>query len=107
MSDESPEIDVYQTRTFEKTLKKLDEPLRDQVDDEIDSIIENPEIGILKKGDLSHVRVHKFKINDEQVLLGYNWNEGRLTLTLLSIGPHENFYRDMSRRRKADLKALK
>ena len=106
MPEENQEINVYQTRTFEKALNKLDDPVRDLVDDQIDLIIDNPEIGTLKKGDLSHIRVHKFKINDEQTLLGYNWNEGKVTLTLLLIGPHENFYRDIKRRRKADLKVL-
>lgn len=107
MSAENKEIDVYQTRTFEKALNKLDDPIRDLVDDQIDLIIDNPEMGTLKKGDLSHVRVLKFKINGEQTLLGYNWNEGTITLTLLSIGPHENFYRNMKKRRNADLKVLR
>ena len=106
MFDENQKIDVYQTRTFEKAINKLDDPVRDLVDEQIDLIIDNPEIGTLKKGDLSHVRVHKFKINNEQTLLGYNWNEGKVTLTLLSIGPHENFYRNMKKRRGADLKML-
>jgi mRNA-degrading endonuclease RelE of RelBE toxin-antitoxin system len=106
MSEEKQKINVYQTRTFEKALNKLDDLTRDLIDEQIDLIIDNPEIGTLKKGDLSHVRVHKFKINNEQILLGYNWHAGKVTLTLLSIGPHENFYRDMKKRRQADLKVL-
>lgn len=106
MSEENQEINVYQTRIFEKALNKLDDVVRDSVDEQIDLIIDNPEMGTLKKGDLSHIRVHKFKINGEQILLGYNWNEGKVTLTLLSFGPHENFYRDMKKRRIADLKIL-
>lgn len=78
MSEENQEIDVYQTRTFEKALNKLDDSVRDLVDEHIGLITYNPEI---KKGDLSHV--HKFKINDEQTLLGYNWNDGKVTLALL------------------------
>ncbi len=104
MSEENRKIDVYQTTTFERALGKLDNPIRDMVDDQIDLIMADPEVGTLKKGDLSHLRVHKFKINGEQILLGYNWNEGKVTLTLLSIGPHENFYRDTKKRRKSDLK---
>jgi mRNA-degrading endonuclease RelE of RelBE toxin-antitoxin system len=107
MSEENQEINVYQTRTFEKTLNKLDDKVRDLVDQQIDLIIDDPELGTLKKGDLSHLRVHKFDINNQQLLLGYNWDKGKVTLTLLSIGPHENFYRDVKARRKADLKILK
>lgn len=80
MSEENQEIHVYQTRTFEKVLNKLDDSVRDLVDEHIELITYNPDI---KKGDLSHVRVHKFKINDEQTLLGYNWSEGKVTLALL------------------------
>lgn len=106
MSEENQKIDVYQTKTFEKALNKLNDSIRDMVDDQIDLIIADPELGTLKKGDISHIRVHKFKINGEQILIGYNWNESKVTLTLLSIGPHENFYRHMKQRRKADLKKL-
>lgn len=67
----------------------------------------NLNLSMQKKGDLAHIRVHKFSVHDEQVLLGYNWNEGSLTLTLMSLGPHENFYRKLKQRRQADLKLLK
>jgi len=87
------EIDVYQARRFEKVLRKLPEPQLKTVEDEIDNIIENPEIGELKKGDLSHLRVHKFKINNEQVLLGYSWLESKIEIYLLYLGSHENFYK--------------
>ena len=107
MSEENPKINVYQTKTFQKILNRLDDKTRDQVDDEIELIIDDPEIGDQKKGDLAHIRVHKFRVHDEQVLLGYNWNEGSLTLTLMSLGPHENFYRKLKQRRQADLKLLK
>jgi len=106
MSAENHELKVYQTTTFEKTLKKLDNQLRDQIEDQVDLIIDDPLIGKQKRGDLSHMRVHKFDLDGSEILLGYNWNEGRLTLTLLNIGPHENFYRDAKKRRKADMKII-
>ena len=57
MPEEQIEIDVYQSRRFEKVLRKLPNPQLKIVEDEIDKIIENPEAGELKKGDLSHLRV--------------------------------------------------
>ncbi|CAI0699647.1 MULTISPECIES: type II toxin-antitoxin system RelE/ParE family toxin [Serratia] len=108
MSEEQQEneVDVYQSRRFEKALDKLPEALQEIVEDEVDAIIANPEIGELKKGDLSFLRVHKFQLNNRLTLLGYSWVEDKLELYLLSVGSHENFYQDQKTHRKADLKLI-
>lgn len=106
MSEEK-KIEVQQTPTFKKAFKRLSEKQKDLVDDEIDKIIADPELGEQKRGDLSHLWVHKFKMNDQQVLLGYSWNELGLVITLMNVGPHENFYREAKKRREADLKFIK
>ncbi len=108
MSDAQEEktIEVYETRRFEKQLSKLSEAECVVVEDEIDKIIENPELGTRKKGDLSHLWVHKFKLDKQEVLLGYSWVEGKLELYLLNIGSHENYYDSMKKSRKADLKLI-
>ncbi|EGT4280990.1 type II toxin-antitoxin system RelE/ParE family toxin [Cronobacter sakazakii] len=100
------EIEVFQTRRFEKALDKLPESLRAEVEDEVDRIIQEPEIGELKKGDLSFLRVHKFRLNNQLMLLGYCWVENKLELYMLSIGSHENFYQEQKQHRKADLKLI-
>jgi mRNA-degrading endonuclease RelE of RelBE toxin-antitoxin system len=106
MSDAQNEIDVYESRRFEKALAKLPEIQLKIVEDEIDKIIENPELGEMKKGDLSHLRVHKFKLNNQQVLLGYSWIEDKIEIYLLHIGSHENFYQKVKTQRKADVKLM-
>ncbi|EHH1048574.1 type II toxin-antitoxin system RelE/ParE family toxin [Vibrio parahaemolyticus] len=108
MSDEQNgnKINVFESRSFEKHMNKLSEAQCEVVEDEIDKIIENPELGTRKKGDLSHLWVHKFKMDNQEVLLGYSWVEGKLELYLLNIGPHENFYTALKKRRKADLKII-
>jgi len=106
MSEEQKEIQVFESQRFGKALEKLPEDRCRAVENEIDRIIANPEIGELKKGDLAHLRVHKFNLNNQQCLLGYSWVENKLELYLLSIGAHENFYEEMKRRRKADLKLV-
>jgi len=109
MSDgqKDQEIDVYQSRRFEKALDKLPESQRKVVEDEIDKIVDDPGIGEQKKGDLNFLRVHKFQLNNQLTLLGYSWDEDKLELYLLSIGPHENFYQDQKKHRKADLKLIR
>jgi len=100
------EIEVFVSPTFRKQLKKLSDLMQDKVDDEIEVIIDDPEIGEQKKGSLSHLRVHKFKVNSQEYLLGYNWQEQRLELFLLQLGSHENYYRDANKRAKQDLRFI-
>lgn len=85
------------TKIFEKTAKKLHANQIESLENAIDEIIANPLIGELKKGDLHSVRVHKFRINNQLTLLAYIFNENKKEITLISHGPHENFYRDLKK----------
>lgn len=104
---QNQEIDVYQSNRFEKALDKLPEKLQQIVENEIDKILDNPELGEQKKGVLSYLRVHKFKLNNQLALLGYSWIEHKIELYLLSLDSHENFYQEQKKHRKADLKLMK
>ncbi|WP_193014960.1 type II toxin-antitoxin system RelE/ParE family toxin [Proteus sp. FME41] len=107
MSEPQKEIDVYQSARFEKAMKKLPESNVKIIEDEIDQIIDNPLIGEQKKGDLAYLRVHKFRLNELTVLLGYSWIANNVELYLLHIGSHENFYDAQKKQRKTDLKLIK
>jgi len=63
------------------------------LDQEVQRIAQNPSIGEEKKGDLTGVFVHKFKIETTQYLLAYR--KIAPDLELVMIGPHENYYRDL------------
>jgi len=90
---------IYQSRSFEKKVKKLSKPEKDSLDREIKRIVEDPSIGEEKKGDLRGVFVHKFKFETTQYLLAYRrFGEN---LELVMIGPHENYYRDLKHHLKA------
>ncbi|MGI4851659.1 MAG: type II toxin-antitoxin system RelE/ParE family toxin [Janthinobacterium lividum] len=54
-------------------------------------IMQNPETGQLKKGDLADVRVYKFKMNSLLMLLAYIWQLNLQKVILLKLGSHENF----------------
>ncbi len=101
------EIEVFQSRRFEKSFNKLSEDEKDIVDKEIEQLIENPELGDKKKSDLSHMRVHKFKMGVAEWLLGYSWVSNELKIYVLMIGQHENFYQVAKANRKNDLKIIK
>ncbi len=45
-------MNIYQSRSFEKKVKKISKTEKDTLDREIRRIAENPSIGEQKKGDL-------------------------------------------------------
>lgn len=88
-------ISIRATPTFERAAKKLHTRDKKALDDAVREIAANPDIGVAKKGDLAGVYVHKFKINKQEVLLSYQYMPSELVL--LSLGSHENFYRNLKR----------
>ena len=88
---------ILQTQRFRRAVKKLHPAQKKELDGAVRSIVENPEIGDLKVGDLAGVRVFKFRIQKQLTLLAYSYEEQTITLTLLTFGPHENFYRDLKK----------
>jgi len=84
---------IYQSRLFEKKVKKLPKQEKKILDQEINKIANNPSIGDEKKGDLRGIFVHKFKVKTMMYLLAYRIIENNLELIM--IGPHENYYRDL------------
>lgn len=84
---------IYQSRLFEKKVKKMSKAEKDTLDREVRNIAENPNVGEEKKGDLKGVFVHKFKLKTNLYLLAYR--KTGLDLELIMIGSHENYYRDL------------
>lgn len=89
---------VLQSPTFKKTVKKLKANQKKDLDAAVKDLMADPTLGEQKKGDLSFLRVHKFKMNKQLTLLGYSFDDGALVLELMALGSHENFYRDIKRR---------
>ena len=46
---------------------------------------------------MNFLHAYKFKMNKQPTLLGYSFNDGALILELMTLGTHENFYRDITR----------
>jgi mRNA interferase RelE/StbE len=86
---------IIQSRSFEQRIKKFNQAQKVILDEQIRLILDNPNIGDEKKGDLSEVYVHKFKIKTIQYLLAYRFSAEKLELIM--IGPHQNYYRDLKR----------
>ncbi len=87
---------IFQSRSFEKKVKKMSIPEKELLDREIKKISEAPGTGEEKKGDLRGVFVHRFKLKTKQYLLSYR--KVGADLELVMIGLHENYYRDLKSR---------
>ncbi len=90
-------IKIRVTPLFKRQAKKLFKHTKKKLDEQIKVIVENPTIGDRKHGDLADVFVHKFKIKTNLFLLAYTFDPE--TRTLIMIGSHENFYRDLKKYR--------
>jgi mRNA-degrading endonuclease RelE of RelBE toxin-antitoxin system len=86
---------ILQTPLFVKQIKKLFKQNKLDVEDAIKKIIDNPDIGDRKKGDLSNIRVYKFHSSQTLHLLAYKLSGE--SLYLIALGVHENFYRDLKK----------
>ena len=88
-------MNIVQTSTFGKAVKKLHKNQKKALDEAVKAIVQNPSIGNAKVGDLSGISVYKFKMVKQLTLLAYKYEDQTITLTLLALGTHENFYRDL------------
>jgi mRNA interferase RelE/StbE len=63
------------------------------------AILQDPFRGDRKGGALSDVWVEKFKADNDQWLVAYEIDTKKNTVTVLAVGQHENYYRDLERYR--------
>ncbi|EGV51559.1 hypothetical protein QQ73_21300 [Candidatus Endoriftia persephone str. Guaymas] len=76
---------VLQTTRIKTVVKKTHKNQKRDLGKAVREIMANPAACEMKVGDLTGVQVYRFKMADQ------------LTLTLLGLGAHENFYRDLKR----------
>jgi len=85
---------IYQSRSFEKKVKKLNHKEKLELDNEIREIVQNPSVGSEKKGDSRGIFVYKFNLQNQLYLLAYRVIKEE-SIELIMLGPHENYYRDL------------
>lgn len=86
---------VFQSPLFERKKKRLTKIELAILDAELRRICNAPKMGEDKRGDLTGVFVHKFNVRERLFLLAYEFDENEVVL--LTLGSHENFYRDLKR----------
>lgn len=86
------------TPSFLQRKKRASEALRHAIDMAARTVLANPLVGEAKKGGLRGVRVYKFSHERLTYLLAYRVQTQSRQVQFLTVGPHENFYRDLQQR---------
>ena len=84
---------IIQSPLFARKVKKFNKDQKLELDKVIKKLVNDLTIGEEKRGDLKDIFIYKFKIKTTQYLLAYRFTEE--ILELITIGPHENYYRDL------------
>ncbi|MFA7279366.1 MAG: type II toxin-antitoxin system RelE/ParE family toxin [Sterolibacterium sp.] len=87
---------ILVTPTFERAAKKLHQKQKADLDEAVRAVAGSAEIGEVKVGDLAGIRVYKFRMTNQLCLLSYRVMDEH-SIKLLTVGSHENFYRDLKR----------
>ena len=88
---------IFVTNTFLRAAKKLHRNHVTKLEEAIQKIKTNPDIGEAKIGDLAGIKVYKFHILHQLILLAYLYNEKCNEITLVSFGSHANFYENLKK----------
>ncbi len=92
-----PGRQVLQAPRFAKSKRRLPRSAQVAVDDAVKGLLTDPLAGEPKVGALKGVRVVKFKVGAQQLLLAYQFDAKRNAIEVLDVGPHENFYRELQK----------
>jgi mRNA-degrading endonuclease RelE of RelBE toxin-antitoxin system len=86
---------IFYKLPFKKFVKKQIRSFQLIIEDEVERITTNPDIGKSKKGDLAGFRVQKFSYRSQKFLIAYHLQENEIVF--FKIGPHENFYHELKK----------
>ena len=79
--------------SLKRKIKKLHSNAKLELDGALTALIKNPQLGYCKKGDLAGIYVYKFRMVNQLTLIAYSMVDD--SIIFLSLGSHENFYRDL------------
>ncbi|MBI2371771.1 MAG: type II toxin-antitoxin system RelE/ParE family toxin [Deltaproteobacteria bacterium] len=99
MAERKRAREVLAVPRFLRSKRRLPASIQEMVDDQVRKVLEDPLLGEPKTGALRGVSVIKFKLGPHQYLLAYEFSPKLNQITLLDVGVHENFYRDLQKYR--------
>ena len=92
-----PTRQILQAPRVARSKRRLPPSAQLAVDEAVKGLLADPLSGEPKVGALKGVRVVKFKVGSQQLLLAYQFDAKRNAIEVLDVGPHENFYREVQK----------
>ena len=105
-------------RPFSQYVKKSHKPLRLAIEDAVEEVCADPEIGEAKVGDLAGIWIYKFKFNRQEYLMAYRPPSETLRtkssqsaqgagielllIDFYQVGSHERFYDELKQYLKSE-----
>ena len=96
MPDATPARLVLQAPRFSRAKRAFPDKVQLLIDEVVKDVVAEPLSGEQKTGALKAVRVVKFKVGAQQLLLAYTFIAKTQTLEMLDVGSHQNFYRELT-----------
>lgn len=89
-------------RPFAVFVKKANKAFQLAIEDAVLDILDSPNIGEQKTGDLKNIYVYKFRFNRQEYLIAYKFGTADNSIDLVwidfyQVGSHENFYEELKR----------
>lgn len=92
----SSAMQLYLTRTANRSQRKLDKPLRQKIAQSLLSIAKNPEeTGEKLSMPLEGLYSHHIKYKGKEFRIAYLIQPDTKAVIIVLIGPHENFYKKL------------
>jgi hypothetical protein len=88
---------VVQAPRFGKSKRGFPARVQLEIDEQVKGMVADPFVGEAKTGALRGVRVVKFKVGPQQLLVADTFTPKTQTIEMLDVGPHENFYRELTK----------
>lgn len=89
--------EVKSVPKFKRTFKKFLVKEQGTIKNAICKIMRNPLIGVPKKGPLKGIRVFKFQIKKNLMLLSYKPYHKKKIVIIYAIRSHENYYTKLAK----------
>lgn len=96
MPSATPARSVVQAPRFARAKRAFPAAVQLQIDEVVKAILADPLVGEPKTGALKGVRVEKFKVGPQQLLVAYTFTARTQAVEMLDVGPHENFYKGLT-----------
>jgi mRNA-degrading endonuclease RelE of RelBE toxin-antitoxin system len=90
-------MQIKQRRQFRQALRRMTPTMRQEVDNAVRAVMDDPEAGKPLKGALAGLRALRFQPNRSEARLIYRDEPDSMRIVLVYVGPRENIYRELDR----------